>query len=76
MRLGLEALTLSSPFPHPGSWSVIAKAALPGEARDPTIRAYCQAEHPLYASGDTASVPAPSIATMARDYRQQPIHVS
>jgi hypothetical protein len=36
----------------------------------------CQTEHPLYAAGGTASVLAPSMATMARDYRQQPIHVS
>jgi hypothetical protein len=35
-----------------------------------------QTEHPLYAAGGTASVLAPSMATMARDYRQQSIHVS
>ena len=35
-----------------------------------------QTEHPLYAAGGTASALAPSMATMARDYRQQPIHVS
>jgi hypothetical protein len=36
----------------------------------------CQTEHPLYVAGGTASVLAPSMAAMARDYRQQPIHVS
>jgi hypothetical protein len=36
----------------------------------------CQTEYPLYAAGGTASVLAPSMATMARDYRQQPTHVS
>jgi hypothetical protein len=35
----------------------------------------CQTEHPLYAAGSTESVLAPSMATIARDYRQQPIHV-
>jgi hypothetical protein len=38
--------------------------------------ACCQTEHPLYAAGGTASVLAPSMATRARDYRQQPVHVS
>jgi hypothetical protein len=35
-----------------------------------------QTEHPLYAASGTASVLAPSMATMARDYRQQPTYVS
>ena len=41
-----------------------------------SLEAICQTEHPLYAAGGTASVLAPSMAAMARDYRQQPIHVS
>ena len=39
-------------------------------------RNHCQTEHPLYASGDTVRVLALSVAATARDYRQQPIHIS